>query len=158
MVTLLKPPDPLCRSAHPDAYALCRACSQTHLVRSAIARAIHEDFAERLIDDDGREFIAVSDAANIARGLLPGTTPTPRCEVCGRRPQDPWPHNGFLCGHCDDYSSMQAAAHLIDGLGVILGPIPVELRDLLRDLLATDALPVILSRLLEWEGAANGDA
>jgi hypothetical protein len=79
-----------------------------------------------------------------------------RCDVCGRRPQDPWPHHGYLCGHCDDYSTRQAAHHLIDGLGVILGPVPVEIRGLLRELLDTDALPIILMRLLEWEDAANG--
>jgi hypothetical protein len=26
----------------------------------------------------------------------------PPCPVCGRRVGlDPWPHQGFLCGHCD---------------------------------------------------------
>lgn len=23
------------------------------------------------------------------------------CPVCGRYPSQPWPHNGFPCGHCD---------------------------------------------------------
>lgn len=28
-----------------------------------------------------------------------------RCFVCGRDLQaEPWPHQGFPCGHCDDYS------------------------------------------------------
>lgn len=26
-----------------------------------------------------------------------------RCFVCGRNlDRDPWPHDGFCCGHCDD--------------------------------------------------------
>jgi hypothetical protein len=28
-----------------------------------------------------------------------------RCFVCHRNlDRDPWPHQGFLCGHCDDVS------------------------------------------------------
>lgn len=34
-----------------------------------------------------------------------------RCDVCGRKPDtQPWPFQGFPCGHCDHYSMKAAGA------------------------------------------------
>lgn len=49
------------------------------------------------------------------------------------------------------------AHHQIDGIGVLLGHVPAEVRQLLRDLLDTPAAGTVMRWLADLEEEANGD-